>query len=1112
MEPLAALALACNVLALIEGAVHATKACKQIHERGSLVENDRIEDLATSVAEASRDLTRELSIGKSRNVRLNKLAKDAADTGKDLQTVLNSIKFAKTQAGKNRLTKLTLRTLIKRGVVKRLESQLKDHQNVLSLGLLSEIYKSCGQAEARQTIAFAKLDTGQQDLVSKFIEGNLSVSNSIVGEMRASESRLLASHKAGTTKITDLVKVSELGISKITVEQTNRILHEAGERRHQQASDTSYNRLLNSLHFDAINERQNMVSNRISDYGDTFQWIFDPSRSHNFAQWLESGKGLYWISGYAASGKSSLVGFILQDLTSRINGGDGNNGMGSLEDEVPAPYPLQTPFQLLSFFFYKPSANRLLKTFEGFWRSLCYQLLTQQRELFEIIRADSLAPNPLKDLCGDRHRNSSGNNRDLKNSFLYLLKKAMKSTQYFVLVDGPDEFAEDQEQLINCLDEIVQVSNNIQLCCSSRPESLFERKYKETPSLRLQDLTRDDMLDVCERHLSDTKAAPLIDKIIEKAQGVFLWLHLVVEDLRKAAHHDSMEELAQRLDECPSQMKGLFKLMLDCCDSFYVKTKPRPYLMYVYSCLNLGFVEPSLLDLALNYTQLVQLEHDSHKPGEPFKGFVDEAFLYDISSAEQRIVKRTAGLIQVSPLDTDDPVKCADKSAETQYLWGASRRQAGFIHRTAFDFLSVEQEGQDFLHACDSTEADVTLDMLTTRIWKCLLFKESPVEHVSDTASILERLSPCPPAYTRLLDQFYGYLANLCPRSGPSSTDFRNHVQKNHDLTLRCVVPEVTIKENLAFILAGRYGLFEFAAWKLAAYPTGHQRKQFLCLFLTHRIDDFSTHHRRPITSSGSFMDLLVSEADLGQSFAWYGLYKTGRKPTSPGSPSPAAQSSLLGMALTSLLKSHIELTDERVAGAERHVGYGMIPSLLEDDSQLNDIEIEFCIMNTDSPYPYIQMAEAHPAEKWCGSALLKWRAGSLTSWLCDLHEPAGIWPKVISVSPKGTDRWWNTTEDDNLALCRDRLYARDLRSFAEYELFTLEGNLLNRNIASLSQHDFEDLKTGRWLMEFGFFIGRSMLSHGRKRKYHDPIHLLYPRPKGEYRDSKIEGFFGYGE
>ena len=695
----------------------------------------------------------------------------------------------------------------------------------------------------------------------------------------------------------------------------------------------------------------------------------------------------------------------------------------------------------------------------------------------------------------------------MKTSFLYLLKKATTSTRYFLLVDGLDEFAEDQEQLVNCLDEIVQVSDSIQLCCSSRPESLFERRFMATPSLRLQDLTRDDLLDVCKRRLSDTKAAPLIGDIISKAQGVFLWVHLVVEDLRKASHHDSIEELAQRLDECPSQMKGLFKLMLDRCDSFYVKTKPKPYLMYVYSCYDLSsrsdeqyMVQPSLLDLALSDTQLVQRQHDLH---QPLRGLVDETFLDDICSAEQRIVARSAGLIQVSPLDRGDLGELASQPDETQCFWAASRRPVEFIHRTAFDFLSVEQEGQDFLHACDSTAADVALGMVITRIWACLLLNGSDAPNVFPAALTLEWLGHCPPAYTRLLGQFHGYLAGLCPQSGPSSGDFRDFVLQNYGLSLQCVVPEVKIEEYIAFVTAGSYRLLAFAAWKLAAYPAGHQRKRLLCLFLTHQICDNSTHNSRPITSSSAFMDLLLSEPDLGQTCSGISLHMT--TDMEPVSTFPTVRNSILELTLAALLKEHFEISDEHVAGAKRHVGYEMIPRLLGNDPALSDVEISFCISHTRMLYPVIEIAKARHMENgaedpFTGKALLKWKAESLVSWLCGLREPDGIWPKVVSVSPSGTKRWWNVTEADNLVLCRDTLYERSLRYFAETELFALEGNLLNRNVGSLSRLDLKYLRRVGWATEFGVFIGR----YTRFREDGEPggsFRLLYPWQGSTVRD-----------
>ena len=53
-------------------------------------------------------------------------------------------------------------------------------------------------------------------------------------------------------------------------------------------------------------------------YENTFQWIWeDRTLSEepwsNFVEWLESDSRLYWITGKAGSGKSTLMKFICQD-------------------------------------------------------------------------------------------------------------------------------------------------------------------------------------------------------------------------------------------------------------------------------------------------------------------------------------------------------------------------------------------------------------------------------------------------------------------------------------------------------------------------------------------------------------------------------------------------------------------------------------------------------------------------------------------------------------------------------------------------------------------------------------------------------------------------------
>ena len=51
----------------------------------------------------------------------------------------------------------------------------------------------------------------------------------------------------------------------------------------------------------------------------TFEWIFDPASSSGdlattkFKEWLEYGDGIFWISGKAGSGKSTLMEFIAGD-------------------------------------------------------------------------------------------------------------------------------------------------------------------------------------------------------------------------------------------------------------------------------------------------------------------------------------------------------------------------------------------------------------------------------------------------------------------------------------------------------------------------------------------------------------------------------------------------------------------------------------------------------------------------------------------------------------------------------------------------------------------------------------------------------------------------------
>lgn len=60
------------------------------------------------------------------------------------------------------------------------------------------------------------------------------------------------------------------------------------------------------------------------------------------------------------------------------------------------------------------------------------------------------------------------------------------------------------------------------------------------------------------------------DTIIYKAEGVFLWVELVVNDLIKGLkNNDTLEELRERLDLMPSDIEDLYSHMLSKIDKIY---------------------------------------------------------------------------------------------------------------------------------------------------------------------------------------------------------------------------------------------------------------------------------------------------------------------------------------------------------------------------------------------------------------------------------------------------------------------------------------------------------------------------------------------------------------
>ena len=153
------------------------------------------------------------------------------------------------------------------------------------------------------------------------------------------------------------------------------------ERLH--IDDRRYDEIINSLFYPDIFSRQEMVDNQFDGIENSYDWIFDEPQTHrrgsidsnssqslvpqwdDFAHWLKSGHGVYWINGKAGSGKSTLMNCICTH-SRRLE----------LLGEWCSSRRLLTP----TFFFWNAGSNQQ-KTIDGLLRSLIYQMLTECREL-----------------------------------------------------------------------------------------------------------------------------------------------------------------------------------------------------------------------------------------------------------------------------------------------------------------------------------------------------------------------------------------------------------------------------------------------------------------------------------------------------------------------------------------------------------------------------------------------------------------------------------------------------------------------------------------------------------------------------------------------------------
>ena len=670
-----------------------------------------------------------------------------------------------------------------------------------------------------QTSEFAKLNQGQQDMIKAFLEGSKTTSRAVIEALGTSETSIVNSAR-------EFIESSEGRIVEAQQRNAHKTESDIAQLRLEQrrlqahvAADASWDGFLCSLKFSGMERRRGMIDDMVGDFGQTYEWITrcncnDTAHSPScFVEWLATNDGIFWIRGKPGSGKSTLVDYIFRNLRP-----DGTL-IPSLEH-----WKAGKDVIVLSFFFYALATEHLQNCLQGLWRSLMYQLLWKRRDLFDKALSDKDAPYMVESILKTNIEHHSWTAPELKICFTYFVRCAVKQCKLLVLVDGLDECIDKSVDLLDNLQEVINIHENIKMCCASRPEAPISHRFKDYPFLNLQDFTWKDIELYCEAKLKNTRAASLAHLIPWKADGVFLWAYVVVHDLLRASHIDDLPDLKKRLDECPTEMTELFSHILTKADNFYAKN-PQPYLTMMANPLvdheptRMGErpIKVTVIDAVLASLGAEQLNRMI------FRGFytkISPIIEQKSTHIREQIVAHCAGLVHIVNRGeryflSRSPALMSGSELVHIHRPGS---ELAYIHRTVRDFLKDTTMGQELLVSQRWSQEDASILHLTARMAQCCFLDFRPRDPDSYYDSVLYNLFSWHMATGNPFRQerhFHQWNAVLDGVWAQSPYDHHPFFMQKERLAVCHLSPQFSHENLLHTALV--FGMVDFVKWNLSA-------------------------------------------------------------------------------------------------------------------------------------------------------------------------------------------------------------------------------------------------------------------------------------------------------
>ena len=395
------------------------------------------------------------------------------------------------------------------------------------------------------------MDSDKQTSTMSAILSSLNRSNDVgttmISKLDAFKAEILTTMKSSQTD-----SISKEDLSRV-VSDLITFVNEALRPKKAQS-------VLNSLYFDELHDREFSMR---SAHMTTYNWIFGNCndatyKDVKFFDWLVRGSGIYWINGKAGSGKSTLMKLVHNHECTKSALDTWAHGKNLI---------------IASHFFWSGGTEMQMSQL-GLLRSLLYQILAQCPDLIPHVF-------PLR-LQNENVRLTPWTSEEISTAFERLAVQDLRPLRVCFFIDGLDECHSEHRDLVDLLIHLSRMKT-FKICAASRAWNIFKNAFSNNDAqvLALHEYTRHDISTFVRDKLQEEKGFSklrksnlayemLVNDITEKAEGVFLWVFLVVRSLLRGVDDgNDFSTMQKRVQDLPSDLEQYFQHVLDNLDQIY---------------------------------------------------------------------------------------------------------------------------------------------------------------------------------------------------------------------------------------------------------------------------------------------------------------------------------------------------------------------------------------------------------------------------------------------------------------------------------------------------------------------------------------------------------------